>query len=658
MNNKRGRYNRRRASSFRRREQNVNVIELVDDQGQITRDVRYGSMATTSHVSVLNALTEHSNRLRSNRGNSTSSDDLLTSWAINETGTVDATLFMDSRENDEQCTAIEQQERRRVWEVGVSNNVLRIHGTAPGLKGEGIPRLIYENVNGLNNRLMDNEKVERARELHDELEVDIAAYNEHRLNMAHKLNINGFNQLFKGGEAEVRSVVSHNVHENIGRVQEGGTSLLMFRTITDHILRDEPMKDETGLSRWSVMTIAGAGIQTRVVCGYNPCYNKNPDNGTTYQQHCRYFQTRNEDRCPRTLFKEHLIDQLKKWRESGDRLVVCMDVNEHIYKKSIWRELTDPEGLAIQEVVGEFTQRPIGTTFFRGSKPIDGVWASSDIAISNAGVMPAGNGIGDPQLFVIDMATRDLVGEAPPKVIRLASRRLNTKLPGVANAYADLLEEQIIRHRLIEQTGEAHKKSRSNRGLQRRLNCLDAELGRYMSYAEKKCQRIKSDRILFSPEAALWIRRTQVYRSLLHFYAGRIRNRGNLKRTACRCGIEAPFGLSIREIYLWLKTCTAQCDYYRKHGSYYRRKHLYSRLSAAREKEDEEAAGQILAIIQREKERKYWRRMNYALGKPRGGACFKVQVENADGTVEEYTGQGELEKAIWDNIHRKRFILA
>ncbi len=225
------------------------MIELVDDQGQTTRDVRYGSMATTSHVSVLNALTERSNRLRSNRGNLTSSDDLLTSWAIDETGTVDAMLFMDSRENDEQCTAIEQQERRRVWEVGVSNDVLRIHWTAPGLKGEGITRLIYENVNSLNNRLMDNEKVERAHELHDELEVDIAAYNEHRLNMAHMLNINGFNQLFKGGEVEVRSVVSHNVHENIGQVQEGGTSLLMFGTITDHIIRDEPMKDETGLGR-------------------------------------------------------------------------------------------------------------------------------------------------------------------------------------------------------------------------------------------------------------------------------------------------------------------------------------------------------------------------------------------------------------------------
>ena len=83
----------------------------------------------------------------------------------------------------------------------VSDEVLKIHGIAPMSKGEGVTRLIYENANGISNKLSNNEKVERAKELHDSLEVDIVAYNEHRLNMAHKHNINGFNQLFRGGEA-------------------------------------------------------------------------------------------------------------------------------------------------------------------------------------------------------------------------------------------------------------------------------------------------------------------------------------------------------------------------------------------------------------------------------------------------------------------------
>jgi hypothetical protein len=50
--------------------------------------------------------------------------------------------------------------------------------------------------------------------------------------------------------------------------------------------------------------------------------------------------------------------------------------------------------------------------------------------------------------------------------------------------------------------------------------------------------------------------------------------------------------------------------------------------------------------------------MNYALGKPRGGACCKVQVERGNGTMDEFTSQKDLHNAIWDNIHRKRCILA
>jgi hypothetical protein len=76
-------------------------------------------------------------------------------------------------------------------------------------------------------------------------------------------------------------------------------------------------------------------------------------------------------------------------------------------------------------------------------------------------------------------------------------------------------------------------------------------------------------------------------------------------------------------------------------------------LDAAKEKEDEEAAKQILAIIQHKQDKGFWRRMSYSLGKLRGGACFKVQVEQADGTVRKYSGQDNLQGAIWSNIHEK-----
>ncbi len=88
---------------------------------------------------------------------------------------------------------------------------------------EGSVCLVYENVNGYINWLCDDDKVEQSKEVHDELEVDVAAYCKHTLNMKHRQNVHGFSQLFKGGKASIQSNVAHNVHKNICRTQQGGT---------------------------------------------------------------------------------------------------------------------------------------------------------------------------------------------------------------------------------------------------------------------------------------------------------------------------------------------------------------------------------------------------------------------------------------------------
>ena len=615
-------------------------------------------MNITSHQSVLSALEARAKSF-SDRNKLSTLDDKLLSSALDETGTVDITCdSLDVSYNYSGRLALIQQEIKNIKETSITDDRLKIHGLLPS-KGEGITRLIYENVNGINNRLSNNDKVEKAKEIHDDLEVDVVAYNEHRLNLKHKANVNGFNQLFRGGESTIQSVVAHNVHENISKVQEGGTSLMMFGPLTSSLDYGAEKMDKSGLGRWSVMTVQGEGFKTRIICGYNPCYNNNSNSSTSYQQHRRYLINKRKDlTCPRTKFREDLIEQLLKWREEGDKLIVCLDANENIYTKSIGKELTNLDGLAMKEVVGSFTGKQVGPTFFRGSNPIDGIWATSDITISNACIMPVGYGIGDHRMFIIDFITSDITGTNPPKVARPTARRLINKLPGVTTKYNEALNKQIELHRLIERAGQLDRSNCSDRKYTKRFIRLDNELTNYMRYAEKRCRKFKSGRIPFSPEASLWIKRTQVYRSLLKYHAGKIRNRGNLKRSARRCGIENALSIPPKVLYERIKVCVEQCDYFRKHGKSYRRKHLYDRLQVAKDKEDDEAEKQILAIITREKEKSKWNRIKYVLGKQRAGACFKVQIEHEDGTITEVSSQEEVQQAIWDNVHLKRFYLA
>ena len=507
-----------------------------------------------------------------------------------------------------------------------------------------------------------NNKLSKCKDLIDELGADIVAMNKHRQNMRHIDNRNGWNQLFKGGEADVRSVVAHNVHESegIGRTQEGGTGLLMFGPLTEYLDMPGSEKDATGLGRWTTMLLKGEGIQTRIVCGYNPCANRNTDSSTSYQQQRRFFIMHQKDHkaCPRTKFREDLIKLLKTWRTAGDRIVVCLDANEDIHRKAIGKALMEEDGLDMKEVVGSYTGKRIGPTFFRGQLPIDGVWATSDIQVSNACIMPAGYGIGDHRLFIIDMHTSSLIGTAPPRARRASSRRLNNRLPHVAKKYAASLEANIIRHRLIEKLGKAHTHGRDKEDTQNRINRVDKEGGQYMIHAERNCRKLKSGRICFSPESVIWIKREQIYRSLVEYKHGRTKNRGNLKRAARVQGIKKLFQISLAQLRIHLEVCEERNDYFRQHGARYRKKHLLDRAGKAREEGREEAAVKILAIIKREQDQSFWRRLNYTCGKARTPPPTSVQVEGPNGTVTEHNTEETVNTAIWTEIHQKRFHLA
>ncbi len=168
------------------------------------------------------------------------------------------------------------------------------------------------------------------------------------------------------------------------------------------------------------------------------------------------------------------------------------------------------------KVVSDFTGQKLGPTFFSGSKPINGMWATSDILITHACVMPAGFGVGDHRMFVIDFQEDSLVGMARFQVQQFTFRRLNTKASSrAAQKYAERLEANLSRHHLIENLGELHSGHTRKKPFQRELNKLDWQSRDLMLNAEKNCRRIKSGRFLFSPEAAPWIRQTQVYHLLL-----------------------------------------------------------------------------------------------------------------------------------------------
>jgi hypothetical protein len=285
-----------------------------------------------------------------------------------------------------------------------------------------------------------------------------------------------------------------------------------------------------------------------------------------YQQQRGYFISRKKDlTCPLIPFRRDLIKQLQQWQEAGEKIILFMDHNEHVTKGALGKALGEREGLDLQEAIIHHTGKSPGATFFRGSKPINGLWVSSNIEISNDCVMPFGYGVGDHSAFILDIPIKLLVGINPVKIVRPASRWLNSRLPGCSKVYIDSLEGNITRQRLHKRLHKAHTGGYSAEEMAQKVIIINEEGKAYMRRAEKICRKIKCCCIPFLLEASIWICRIQVYYLLLQYHKGKIKNRGNLKQAARRCIIPNPLSLSIQEIKLRLEACKRECVFYQEH---------------------------------------------------------------------------------------------
>lgn len=69
-----------------------------------------------------------------------------------------------------------------------------------------------------------------------------------------------------------------------------------------------------------------------------------------------------------------------------------MDVNRDIYRKSIGNALIGTDDLYMIEAVDIYTGQRIGATFFRGKKPVNGIWVTYAVFITGTCMMPPPGG--------------------------------------------------------------------------------------------------------------------------------------------------------------------------------------------------------------------------------------------------------------------------
>jgi hypothetical protein len=290
--------------------------------------------------------------------------------------------------------------------------------------GDGVTHLLYENQNRLPAKVSNNMKRKKVMGIIDEMKIDVYAFNEHKSNTLHPENCRaGFDMLFNRGKTLTRAIGGNNKHlvaNSLDRRMEGGTGMIAYGELASLLCQELSGVDSTGIARWTYMTFVGLeGHVITILVRNQPCKTTPKHPLSSYQLQRLYFTTIEKDTSfPRNRFKSDLIMLLITWRQEGQCLIVCLDANDHVYRGRIGWVLMNPTTLDTKETVLSSTSWELTATYFRGSKPIDAIWATRDVNVLNACAMPTGYSIGDHRSFVLDFSTHSLVNQDPQPIKR------------------------------------------------------------------------------------------------------------------------------------------------------------------------------------------------------------------------------------------------
>ncbi len=126
---------------------------------------------------------------------------------------------------------------------------------------------------------------------------------------------------------------------------------------------------------------------------------------------------------------------MKQWQKDGKCLILCVDANKNINLGELGWQLMDLDCSRYELGGWGIHGKAAWATYFQGSEPINGIWATGDLTVVNACVMPVEFEVGNHQFFVINFITATLIGSGPHAIVRPALHRLNTKIEGCAQQY-------------------------------------------------------------------------------------------------------------------------------------------------------------------------------------------------------------------------------
>ena len=199
--------------------------------------------------------------------------------------------------------------------------------------------------------------------------------------------------------------MAHNRHKGVAHYQPGGTATFAGGELVRYM--KQKGDDFRGLGRWcSSLFYSNPNHRTRVVAAYNVGRQSPKGLKTIYQQQLRHIQTHGLNTSPSLLFLTDFLAQLQVWQRQGDRLLIFMDMSEHVLRGTVARHLLS---IGLIEATHQYWGNEELHTFIGGVELIDGVWHTANLEVSAVVQLSFHEGLGDHHTVLVDITTHSAI---------------------------------------------------------------------------------------------------------------------------------------------------------------------------------------------------------------------------------------------------------
>jgi hypothetical protein len=202
----------------------------------------------------------------------------------------------------------------------------------------------------------------------------------------------------------------------------------------------------------------------------------------------------------RELFQANIIASITRWIESGNRLILFIDINKHILSGNLSQEFLH---LGLQEATHEHWGDLKPCTFVYGKgKQINSVYHTPDLTIMALTQLSFHEGVGDHRTVLVDISTCSAIGKferraAPPK-----ARHLVIKQDNSVKAYLRFVTKESQRHQIQRRLDNITRDLQTKRASpthHEQLENLDMQRSNIKQGGERRCQKIVEPLRPFSP---------------------------------------------------------------------------------------------------------------------------------------------------------------